>query len=290
MQTKGSWSGSMPRYYEEKGRIERKIGRRLSCSEFEKQYLPEILRSRKSSLAYTKRGGLISIFDPVLSEIAYRWFCPPHGSILDPLAGESTKGVVAAYLGYEYTGIELRAQQVRANQKQAKKIGVHPKWITGDAKDLNRLLPKRKLYDLIFTSPPYYGLEVYSKSKGDASTFGSYKQFLTWYQAVFHQAVSRLRDNRFLVIKVGEIRDRRGVYRNFVGDTVRLFVRLGLHYYNEAILVTPAGTLPIRAPKNFLRWRKMGKSHQNILVFYKGEPKAITKHFPGEIKVVTIPK
>src|SRR6185295_8430413 len=25
-----------------------------------------------------------SIFDPVLCELAYKWFCPPGGSILDP--------------------------------------------------------------------------------------------------------------------------------------------------------------------------------------------------------------
>lgn len=289
MQAKGSWSGSVPHYYTEKNRIEQKIGRHLSCEEFEKQYLPEILKKRNSRLAYTEKGGPISIFDPVLSEIAYRWFCPPRGSILDPFAGESTKGIVAAYLGYKYTGIELRAQQIRANQRQAKKVGVRPKWIRGDAKDLDRLLPKGRRYDLVFTSPPYYDLEIYSKNKADASTFGSYKQFLTWYRNVFEQAVSRLLTNRFLVIKVGEIRNAYGIYRNFVGDTIDLFVDLGLHYYNEAILITPAGSLPIRVGQQFLGFRKLGKCHQNILVFYKGDVKTIREGFSGEIEVVGLP-
>lgn len=48
-------------------------------------------------------GSGTSIFDPVLCELAYRWFCPPGGSILDPFAGGSVRGIVAGILGREYT-------------------------------------------------------------------------------------------------------------------------------------------------------------------------------------------
>ena len=37
-----------------------------------------------------------SIFDPVLCEIAYRWFCPEGATVLDPFAGGSVRGIVAA--------------------------------------------------------------------------------------------------------------------------------------------------------------------------------------------------
>ncbi|MGB3312861.1 MAG: DNA methyltransferase, partial [Albidovulum sp.] len=60
-----------------------------------------------------------SIFDPVLCEIAYRWFCPQGGTVLDPFAGGSVRGIVASQLGRAYVGIELRAEQVAANQAQA---------------------------------------------------------------------------------------------------------------------------------------------------------------------------
>jgi hypothetical protein len=33
-----------------------------------------------------------SIFDPVLCELVYRWFCPPAGLVLDPLVGGSVRG------------------------------------------------------------------------------------------------------------------------------------------------------------------------------------------------------
>ena len=37
--------------------------------------------------------GDASIFDPVVCEIAYRWFCPPAGIVLDPFAGGSVRGI-----------------------------------------------------------------------------------------------------------------------------------------------------------------------------------------------------
>jgi hypothetical protein len=48
-----------------------------------------------------------SVFDPVLCELVYRWWAPPGGAILDPFAGGSVRGVVAGYLGHQYTGIDL---------------------------------------------------------------------------------------------------------------------------------------------------------------------------------------
>lgn len=53
---------------------------------------------------YDQKEGQVStsgtsIFDPVLCELAYSWFCPLDGKVLDPFAGGSVRGIVAAYLG-----------------------------------------------------------------------------------------------------------------------------------------------------------------------------------------------
>jgi hypothetical protein len=63
-----------------------------------------------------------SIFDPVLCELAYRWFCPPGGLVLDPYAGGSVRGIVAAKCGRRYIGIDLSERQVSANRAQAEAI------------------------------------------------------------------------------------------------------------------------------------------------------------------------
>lgn len=80
-----------------------------------------------------------SIFDPVLCEIMYHWFCPDSGHILDPFAGGSVRGIVAHYLGYKYSGIELRQEQVDSNRDQALdilKVNNQPQWYVGDSNEI----------------------------------------------------------------------------------------------------------------------------------------------------------
>jgi len=213
-----------------------------------------------------------SVFDPVLTELIYRWFALPGYHIFDPFAGGSTRGVVAGVLGYDYTGVEIRDDQIAANVEQAKKIGVNPTWIHGDSTHLDQHLPAGVKYDLMIACPPYYDREVYSHGESDGSAHATYDEFVDWYYDVLKDSVSVIADNRFIVMIVGEIRNKRtGAFRNLVGDTTAILMELGLHYYNEIILMSRAGSLPIRTGPQFAVSRKIGKTHQNILVFWKGD-------------------
>ena len=232
-------------------------------------------------VAEAERQGLYlqqgtSVFDPVLCEVAYTWFCPPDGRVLDPFAGGSVRGIVAHRLGRDYTGVELREEQVAANVVQGEAITPDPmpRWIVGDSLHIGELAPGA--YDLLFTCPPYADLEVYSDDPRDISTM-DYPAFLATYRQIVAASCALLRDNRFAVVVVGDMRDKHGHYRNFVADTVAAFRDAGLHLYNEAIFITPLGSLPVRAASTFTASRKLGKTHQNVLVFLKGNAKAATE-------------
>lgn len=221
-----------------------------------------------------------SIFDPVLCELAYRWFCPPGGLILDPFAGGSVRGIVAGYLGYRYHGVDLAARQIEENRRQAEIIlgegQAAVKWAAGDsAAVLPRMrYPADKRPDLVFSCPPYHDLEVYSDDPADISNM-PWAEFVPAYRAIISAAVDHLADDRFAVWVVGEIRrtDKGGAYRGFVPETIDAFEAAGARYYNELVLVQPAGTLPIRAARQFSISRKLGRTHQTALVFVKGDPK-----------------
>lgn len=215
-----------------------------------------------------------SIFDPVLCELAYRWFSPPGGLVLDPFAGGSVRGIVAAKLGRRYLGVDLRAEQIAANIAQGDAIcseGERPVWIEGDSRNIETLAAGAEA-DFIFSCPPYADLEVYSDDPRDLSTLG-YAEFRPAYFEIIAKACALLKQDRFACFVVGDVRDKRGAYYDFVGDTVQAFRDAGLDYYNEAILVTAVGSLPIRAGKQFASGRKLGKTHQNVLVFLKGNAK-----------------
>jgi DNA modification methylase len=214
----------------------------------------------------------------------YRWFCPEGGAILDPFAGGSVRGIVAAQLGRAYTGIDLRPEQIAANEEQAQAIAGNPapRWIVGDSTGIADLAPGS--YDLIFSCPPYADLEVYSDNPADLSTM-DYTAFLTAYRRIIAACVGMLQQNRFACFVVGDVRDKKGFYRNFVSDTIAAFEDSGARLYNEAILVTAVGSLPIRIAKQFEGYRKLGKTHQNVLVFYKGDPKRIKDFGPVEMGI-----
>jgi DNA modification methylase len=211
-----------------------------------------------------------SIFDPVLCELAYRWWTPSGGHVLDPFAGGSVRGIVAAMLGYQYTGIDLSVRQIEANRQQADELLTDnkPTWIVGDSKNISTLAPGE--YDFIFSCPPYADLEVYSDDPNDLSNM-AYPDFKSVYHEIIYSAVSMLKPNRFACFVVGDVRDKKGFYRNFPAHTIEAFQDAGMTLYNEAVLVTAVGSLPIRVSKQFGSYRKLGKTHQNVLVFYKGD-------------------
>lgn len=240
---------------------------------------------------YGRKIQATSIFDPVLCEIVYRWFSLEGWRIIDPFAGGSVRGVVASYLKRYYRGIDLRQEQIDANNINYNEIKdkiidkrdkeYPPEWICDNSLNIDVIDPQAE-YDLIFSCPPYYDLEVYSDNPADLSNKETYEDFLREYNLIIENCARHLKENRFAVFVVGEIRDKNGVYRNFVGDTVKAFKKAGLQYYNEAILVNTAGTLPVRINKQFNSGRKFGKMHQNILVFYKGDISKIKDIF-GEV-------
>ncbi len=223
-----------------------------------------------------------SIFDPVLCELAYKWFNVPNGKILDCFAGGSVRGIVAAKLGYEYLGNDLRSEQIEANRINAKEVlqdsEIYPTWTCGDSLHIDTIA-KGYEADLLFSCPPYADLEVYSDAKEDLSNM-PYKDFIAVYREIIRKSCELLKDDRFAVFVVGDVRDKKGFYQNFVSDTIQAFVDSGVLLYNEMILVNMLGNLPMRAGKQFSASRKVGKQHQNVLVFYKGNPKNIKANYP----------
>jgi len=237
---------------------------------FRDDKLPVGMTKGGDSLA--KKQG-VSGFDPVLCELMYKWFCPACGEILDPFAGSSVGGIVAHYLDYTYTGIELNGEQVEANRQQAKDVlkkKKHPKWITGDSEAiLFEWIDKgrKKRYDFIFTSPPYMDLEIYSRKPEDLSNMSD-KDFITKYESIVELACSLLKPNCYACFVIGDVRDKKGYYKDFITITKQAFYKARMKLYNDMILLNIIGSACLRTAA-FEASQKVIKIHQNVLVFKK---------------------
>ncbi len=154
-----------------------------------------------------------------------------------------------------------------------------PVWLCGDSMmEIN----EGPSADFIFSCPPYGDLERYSDDPADLSTM-EYHTFIAAYKRIILRCVDAMKPDSFACFVVGDFRDKKGHYRNFVSDTISAFVEAGAHLYNEAILLTPIGTACLRVTKQFNSGRKLAKIHQNVLVFVKGDWKrAAQKCIDGE--------
>lgn len=197
--------------------------------------------------------------------------------IYDCFAGGSVRGIVASKLGYNYLGIDLRQEQIDANYENASEMDVEVVWHCDDSKNADKYIEDNTA-DMIFSCPPYADLEVYSNDPRDISNM-DYEDFCKAYKEIIDIACRKLKENRFAVFVVGDVRDKNGFYRNFVDYTKQCFNNNGLYTYNEAILLDMLGTAMLRANK-FNENRKLIKVHQNVLIFYKGDPKKIKDEFP----------
>lgn len=221
----------------------------------------------------------VSIFDPVVSEIMCRWFTPKSGSqIFDCFAGDTAKGLVFAECGHSFVGIELRPEQVEINNKIIADRGKDIRYICDDGQNVAKHIEPES-QDLLFSCPPYFDLEVYSDLPNDASNQGTYEDFIQVLDNGFSRAVGCLKNNRFAVIVVGDVRDKKtGFYYDFCGDIKRIFKQNGMRLYNEIILVEQTASTALRASR-YMDARKVAKTHQHILVFFKGDPKKIKDEF-----------
>ncbi|MFG2183085.1 class I SAM-dependent methyltransferase [Streptomyces abikoensis] len=228
-------------------------------------------------------GGL-STFDPVLAEACYAWYCPEGGKVLDPFAGGSVRGLVAGNGGYQYTGVDLSPVQVDANEETAADwrarglLAADPEWAVGDSGEILPSLPDGG-FDYVLTCPPYHNLERYSDHPADLSAM-RWSAFEDAYRHVIAESVRCLADDSFCTWVVGEVRDTKGLMRGLVPLTIAAHEDAGARFYNDGILLNVIGTTAMRLGNQWRPSRKVGRHHQYVLTFVKGDPKRATAKLP----------
>ena len=186
-------------------------------------------------------------------------------------------------LGYKYTGIDLSEKQIQANYDNANELMCDMdklKWINDDSLNVDKYVEDESV-DMIFTCPPYFDLEVYSDKENDLSNM-SFEDFKIAYQTILKKSFKKLKNNRFGIVVIGDVRDKKGFYRNLVDITKDAICDNNIGFYNDIILLNSIGTARLRAGMSFTSSRKVCKVHQNVLVFYKGNQKEIKNNYKGE--------
>lgn len=231
-----------------------------------------------------RKDGLInesygtSEFDGAICEVFYKWFnSDKTAKILDPFSGGCVRGAVAGLLGFKYVGFDIRPEQIQANKKIVDDFKLkNVEYINADSNTMDE--HDIGEFDMVFSCPPYADLEVYSDLEGDISN-KEYGEFIKLYSSIIKKSCQKLKSDSFAIFTVGDVRDEKGFYRDFIGDTIKAFESAEVKLYNRIIYKEPYGTAPVRCVRSFNSSRKITKVNQDILVFYKGDPKNIKNKY-----------
>jgi len=220
----------------------------------------------------------VSIFDPVLAELIAHWFLPGDNcAVCDPFAG-GIFGYVAGFLGHSFTGMEIRAEQAELNNKMVAEFP-KVKYICDDGQNIAKYVQPNSA-DMVFSCPPYFDLEHYSNLPNDASNQKNYADFLRILDNGLTGALSALKDDRFAVVVMSNVRGgKKGGYYDICSDITKIMERNGLILYNEIIYKQAISSAPVRAGR-MMDFRKVVRLHQEVLVYFKGDPKNIKNAFP----------
>ena len=251
-------------FYIRKQKTEREIGVELSTAEYVKYYWPGQANSATSQ------------FDPVLAEIIVSWYSRPGWTVLDPFAGGQERGYVTASTGRRYVGIDLSTDQIAHNENIIREAGLEGvTYVHGDSREAATLVPTLKA-DLLMACPPYWNLEQYSDNPADLSNM-TVDGFREAHAEVVRASLAVLKEDRFAVWTVGDMRGKDGRYIRLPSQVFDDFMEAGAEFVAEMILARMIGSAAYRGARAFAMTRKIPLVHEHVLVFCKGDPARATE-------------
>lgn len=203
-----------------------------------------------------------SVFDPILAERIFRAYGPGPGSrVLDPFAGGGVRACVAAAMGYEYHGVELRAEEVAHVNATLNRLRLEADIEQGDAREM--AVPESS-FDFCLTCPPYFDVEQYNGGPADLSMLGSYEDFRRELRKVIACCSAALRKGAFCCWIVGDFRAKGGELIPFHGHVAEDFEREGLALHD--VIVWDKGTAGVSRVGNFMANRRSVRTHEYVIV------------------------
>jgi DNA modification methylase len=227
-----------------------------------------------------------SIFNPHLAMMILRAYAPPvefdnnneitHSpKVYDPFGGGGTRCIIAAAMGYDYHGVELREVEVNRIHKQIERLKLEKcNLVVGDSAQYPF---GENEFDFSYTCPPYFDLEVYSDLENDLSNAGTYENFLVMMKDVLAGVYKGLKPDCFSVWVVGNFRVTNkkhypnhveGEFIHFSGDLIHIAKEMGFIIHDEIVFHGAAGIANQRAGQ-FEANKKIVRVHEYVIILKK---------------------
>jgi len=198
----------------------------------------DIIGSKSQTQAKKEGKEYFSEFNPLVAENIINFWSDEKDVVLDLFAGR-TRGIVAGLKHRKYYGFEISPKvhkavsgMIEQGKNEFDEGYVPIVYCDNSANLLKHDIPPA---DLIFTCPPYHNLEKYESVKGQLSDIEDYKEFLKALKEIMQVALTKLKDNGFVCLVVGDFRkDNRLI--PFDCDVTKMMEELGVVLWDKVIL------------------------------------------------------
>lgn len=234
------------------------------------------IRGVRSAAGNSYSELAFSEFNPVVAERVIKFWSDKGDLVLDPFSGRATRGLIAKLLGRRYIGYEISPLTYEHTLQVVKGTSSLEEHASGQAMQWELLLGDgcklertgNEVADLVFTCPPYWDIEKYQSVEGQLSDSQTYLDFLRQYKGSLKNSYRCLKPGKFCIYVVNDFR-RDGVFIPFHRDTIMLAEDVGFRLHDIVINQLNSASLA-RGVQNFANHYFTAKSHEYILVFYKG--------------------
>jgi len=214
------------------------------------------------------RKKSLSQFPLALAQRLIMLYSKIGDTVFDPFSGMGERMQVASWLNRNYIGYDISK---RFHDQKNEIIELTPD-LKGKREivlqDSRNCLLESESIDYIYTSPPYHNVEVkaYGDEPEQLGYVRKYDDFLVEYEKVIKNCFKVLKPGHLCTFVVGNFRRNKKLIP-FTEDTVRLFLNAGFDYHDN--IVYEMGTFAAMFIRPVLKFRRMGKTHENILTFRK---------------------
>lgn len=190
--------------------------------------------------------------------------------VFDPFSGMGERMQITAYMGRDYYGYDiskkfhLQKEQLRNAESSFKFDGERNLYL----RDSRMVEFPDNYFDLVMTSPPYYDVEVkaYGDEPEQLGYAGGYDSFLNEYEKCIKESIRVLKNGKYIAWIVGDFR-KNGRLFSYHSDTISLFEKNGAVLHD--LIIYEVGTLAAAFLKPLIEQKRMGKTHEYILIFKK---------------------
>jgi hypothetical protein len=175
-----------------------------------------------------------SNFRPGFAKFIYNKYCIKNGIVFDPCMGFGGRlvGFFASHCK-KYIACDPDFKTYNANKTMCNDL---LQYIRKEVYLLNIPIEEyssNELYDLAFTSPPYYCKELYENGKQSYKLYNSYEKWRDGFlKQLFIKCYNNLKRNCFFILNIEDVKIKNIIYP-LVADSIKIGKEIGFIYEKE---------------------------------------------------------